>query len=128
MRPFRYLGDPLFLVACGAYAVNRWWLKAHVHSVFLHSYFDDLLLIPCALPVLLWVERRLKLRHHDLPPQPDEMLFQLIIWSILFEWIGPYLMPHVTGDPWDVVAYAVGTLFAGLWWQRHRWWPRAVST
>src|SRR5580765_2675534 len=117
MPAFRYLRDPLFLAGCGAYALNRWGLKPHVHSVFLHSWFNDLLLIPCALPVVLWLQRRLKLRFHDEPPRPGEILFQLLIWSILFEGIGPLLMPRVIGDPWDVVAYTVGGLFAGLWWQ-----------
>ena len=33
-------------------------------------------------------------------------------------------MRRATGDPWDVAAYAVGGLLAGLWWQRDRWFPR----
>jgi hypothetical protein len=116
MRPFRYLRDPLFLFGCAAYALNRWLLKPHLHSTFLHSYFNDLFLIPCALPPLLLLQRWLKLRSHDGPPTAGEIGFQLVVWSILFEWIGPHIMPHAVGDPWDVVAYAVGGLFAGLWW------------
>jgi hypothetical protein len=128
MRPFRYLRDPLFLACCVAYAVNRWLLKPHLPGAFLHSYFNDLLLIPCALPPVLLAHRRLNLRSHDDPPQPGEILFQLIVWSILFEGIGPYLMPHTTGDPWDVVAYLAGGLLAGLFWQRHRWRARPLLT
>jgi hypothetical protein len=30
-----------------------------VHSAFLHDHFNDLLLIPCALPPLLLLEREL---------------------------------------------------------------------
>ena len=44
------LRDPLFLVAFAAYALNRWVLKPHTHSVFIHGYFNDLWLIPAALP------------------------------------------------------------------------------
>jgi len=29
-------------------------------------------------------------------------------WSLLFEFICRAFMPHTTGDPWDVLAYAVG--------------------
>jgi hypothetical protein len=44
-----------------------------------------------------------------------------VFWSVLFEWIGPKFMPHATGDPLDVIAYAAGAAVAGLWWQRDRW-------
>ncbi len=119
MRPFRYLRDPCFLACCTAYAVNRWLLKPHLHSVFLHSWFNDLLLIPCALPPLLLLQRWLKLRADDGPPHAGEILFQLCVWSVLFEWIGPHII-HTTGDVWDVVAYAVGGLVAGMWWRREK--------
>jgi hypothetical protein len=118
MRPFRYHRDPLFILACIAYVLNRWVLKPHLPSAFFHSHFNDLLLIPCALPPVLLAQRWLKLRAHDQSPQWDEIAFQAVVWSVLFEWIGPQLMRHATGDPWDVAAYLVGGLFAGLWWQR----------
>ena len=126
MGSFRYLRDPLFLIGCAAYAINRWLLKPHLHAEFLHSHFNDLLLIPCALPLVLLAQRRLNLRHHDDPPLPTEIFFQLFVWSILFEWIGPHLVRHSTGDPGDVAAYAVGGVLAALWWQRP-WRPRRVA-
>lgn len=128
MRPFRYLRDPLFLICCAAYALNRWMLKPHLHSAFLHSHFNDFLLIPCALPPVLLLQRCFKLRCHDAPPRPGEILFQLLIWSVLFEWIGPHLLPHVTGDLGDVLAYASGGLLAGLWWRRSQWLSAPVAT
>jgi hypothetical protein len=128
MRPFRYLRDPLFLMCCAAYALNRWLLKPHFHSAFLHSHFNDLLLIPCALPPVLLLQRWCKLRSHDEPPRPGEILFQLLIWSALFEWLGPQLLPHVTGDLGDVLAYACGGLLAGLWWHRAKWLRTPIAT
>lgn len=98
--------------------MNRWAVKPHVHNTFLRNQFNDVLLIPCALPPLLLAQRRLKLREHDLAPTPTEIIFHLVVWSILFEWLGPHLMPWTVGDPWDVVAYCSGGLVAGLWW----WW------
>lgn len=112
--------DGLFLVCCSLYALNRWLLKPHFHSAFLHDHFDDLLLMPCALPLLLWLQRRLRLRTDDGAPTFGEITLYLFIWSILFELIGPHLVRRATGDTWDVVAYAVGGLLAGLWWQRGR--------
>jgi hypothetical protein len=118
MRQFRYGRDPLFLLGCAAYALNRWGLKPHVHNVFLHGYFNDLWLIPCALPPILWIHRKLRLRAHDRMPGWGEILSHLIFWSVLFEYIGPKFMPGTTGDPWDVAAYCAGGLAAGFWWHR----------
>jgi len=119
MRSFRYLRDELFIVSVLAYAINRWLVKPHVHSAFLRGQFNDALLIPCALPVLLLIQRRLGLRTHDQPPTPGEISLNLVVWSLLFEVVGPHIM-HVTGDPLDVIAYAVGAVVAALWWNRER--------
>jgi hypothetical protein len=119
MRRFLYLRDPLFLVGCAAYAINRWLVKPHVHIGFFHSYFNDCWLIPCALPPVLWLHRRFGLRSHDAPPRVSEIVTHLIFWSLLFEWIGPKYVQHAVGDPLDALAYAVGALAAGLWWHWH---------
>ena len=110
----------MFLLSCSLYAINRWALRPRVHSAFLHNHFNDLLLIPCALPVLLLLQRGLGLREHDQPPTPSEIALYLVVWSLLFEAIGPHIFRHAVGDPWDVVAYVVGGILAGLWWQRER--------
>lgn len=117
VKAFRYALDPLCLLGSVLYALNRWGLKPRVHSEFLHGQFNDLLLIPCALPIVLWLQRRLGLRHHDDVPTAEEIIFHLIVWSILFEIIGPHLV-RVTGDPLDVLVYVAGGLAAGLWWHQ----------
>lgn len=127
MRSFRYLRDGLFLTACLLYALNRWGLKPRIHSAFLHDHFDDVLLIPCALPPLLLMEKWLRLRPHDQPPLPGEIVLNLVIWSILFEVIGPHIFPHAVGDPWDVVSYFAGGIFAGFWWHWRYPSPRPAS-
>lgn len=127
MNSFSYWRDGLFLAACSLYALNRWILKPRIHSAFLHDHFNDLLLIPCALPLLLLLQRWLNLRLHDQPPTPGEIALYLVVWSILFEVIGPHIMPRAVGDPWDVVAYVVGGIIAGLWWHRRRLFRRASS-
>jgi hypothetical protein len=121
LKSFRYLRDGLFLVGCLLYAVNRWGVKPHVHNAFFHGYFNDILLIPCALPPLLLAQRWLLLRRHDSLPTAGEILLNLVVWSILFEIIGPHIMRGVTGDPWDIAAYFVGGILAWLWWHRREW-------
>lgn len=84
----------------------------------MRNHFNDLWMIPCALPPLLWLYRRLGLRQHDRPPEVSEMVFHLVFWSLFCEGLGPFLVPRSTGDPWDVAAYSAGALVAGLWWRR----------
>lgn len=116
VRPFGYVFDPLFLVCCGLYAANRWLIEPHCRVVFFHSWFDDLWLIPCALPPLLLAHRWLGWRNHDEPPTVGEVLAHLIGWSILFEVIGPHIM-RTTGDPLDAAAYAFGAGVGLVWWR-----------
>ena len=116
MKRFGYLRDPLFLLGCAAYSLNRFILKPHLSAPFLHNWFNDALLIPCALPPLLLAHRWLGLRKHDSAPTLLEISAHVIGWSILFELIGPHLMRGTTGDPWDVVAYVTGAIAALLWW------------
>jgi len=127
MRRFLYCRDPLFLIGCAAYALNRWLLKPHLSSPFLHNHFNDLWLIPCALPPILWLHRRLRLRADDGYPRVTEIALHFVFWSVLFEYIGPKFMPHTVGDPLDVVAYAVGAVVAGIWWRSREVAARAVS-
>lgn len=118
MNRFGYLRDPMFLVAASGYALNRWLLKPLLPSPFLHGHFADLLLIPAALPVVLWLQRVVGLRKNDLAPSWTEMVFHLAVWSLVCEFIGPHWLHHGTADVWDVVAYAVGGVLAWVWWNR----------
>jgi hypothetical protein len=117
VKPFGFYRDPLFLTGCAAYGLNRWLLKPHVHSNFLHSYFNDLWLIPCALPLVLYTHWRMALRTNR-PPTLGEVGGHLVIWSALFEWWGPKLWPSATGDVKDVLCYCVGGVLAWAWWNR----------
>ena len=123
MRRFGYVFDPLFLICCGLYAANRWLIKPHCHIVFFYSWFNDILLIPCALPPLLLVHRWLRIRPAGAMPTVGEIATHWAGWSVLFEVIGPHIM-RTTGDPWDVVAYAGGALVAAGWW---RWQARSPA-
>jgi len=118
MTRFGYLRDRLFLAAAAGYGLNRWLLKPLIPSPFLRGHFNDLLLIPAALPVVLCVQRFLGLRKHDLPPSWSEMVLHLVVWSVVCEFIGPFWLHHGTADLWDLVAYALGGVAACHWWNR----------
>lgn len=120
---FGYWRDPLFLTGCASYAVNRWLLKPHFASPILRGQFNDFWLIPCALPLMLWLQRQLGCRRSDDFPSFSEIAFHLLVWSVLFELFGPRFM-RVTGDFRDVIAYAAGAAVAGIWW---RWRARKSS-
>lgn len=117
MRRFRYARDPLCWIACGCYAVNRWALPAALKTAFLRHHFNDLLFIPAALPLMLWLQRRLGLRQADAFPAWREVLLHLALWSLAAEVVGPRLFARATGDAWDVLAYAVGAAAALVFWQ-----------
>ncbi|MBE2179790.1 MAG: hypothetical protein IAE97_04905 [Chthoniobacterales bacterium] len=118
MRKFGYLRDGLFLAACALYAANRWLIKPVAPGGFFGSWFNDVLLIPCAVPVLLWLERRTGIRRTDVPPTVAEIAFVLVLWSVLFEVIAPRFAARATGDWLDVAAYTAGAVVAALWWNR----------
>ena len=118
MKVFRYAFDPLCLSACFLYAANRWLIEPVCAWPFLHDHFDDMLLIPAALPLILWFQRLLGLRNHDRPPTASEIFGHLLVWSIVSELLGPPIFPWAVGDLLDVVAYALGALVAGVWWNR----------
>ena len=121
VRRFRYVFDPVCLACCALYALNRWGIKPHTHLAFFRFWFNDLLLIPCALPPLLQVYRWLKLRAHDNPPGLAEILIPVVLWGWIFE---VYLPTNELGrgwctpDPADIAFYVMGAIAATLFWNR----------
>lgn len=118
MNRFGYLRDPLFLLAAASYALNRGWFKRLAPAGFFHNHFNDLLLIPAALPVVLWVQRAVGWRRHDDPPSWSEAALHAGVWSVICEFVGPRFLHSGTADVGDLAAYALGGLVACLWWHR----------
>lgn len=121
---FEYGRDGLCLVSMGLYATNQIWIKSHVAAVFFHSHFNDLLLIPAALPWILWIHRYLGWRADDRAPSRGEVLLHVLVWTLVCEGLGPALGHRGTADVWDAVAYFVGGVVAWIWWNRpleRRW-------
>jgi len=117
VKRFGYWRDPLAVGSVALYAVNVWWVKPQVHGGFWHGQFNDLLLIPAALPLVLWVQRWMGWRTHDRAPMWSEIFLHLVVWTLVCEGIGPRFIAHATADGWDVLAYTAGAVVAGGWWQ-----------
>lgn len=117
---FRYLRDSVCLTAIVAYFANRLLLKPHLphHEWFFRGHFNDMLLVPAALPFFLLTYRWLGLRPHDTPPSAREILSHLVLWAFFFEVFGPHWLHHSTADPWDAIAYGVGGLIAWYCWNK----------
>jgi hypothetical protein len=105
---FRYALDPLCAAACLLYATNRWLVPATVKGSFLRGHFNDLLLIPAALPLVLWVQRRLALRRGDEPPGLGEVGLHTVLWACMAEFVAPSFTAHAVADWRDLFAYAAG--------------------
>lgn len=114
--------DPVFHASVLLFTVNRFCVAPcwGATAPFFTNYFGDLLLIPCALPALLWLQRFARLRTHDLPPTPGEIASTLALWAVLFEFVFPHLLGRGVSDPLDVLAYVFGALVAGIAWARPR--------
>ncbi len=109
---YRFFTDPLVWAACLAYASGRaGWLPPAWHG-----HFTDVWLVPAALPPVLWLHDRFGWRHPG-PPRAREVLAHLAGWSVLFEVVGPRFVHGAVGDPWDVVAYALGAFVGLAWWR-----------
>ena len=118
---FRYMKDRLFLVSVGVYFLNRYAVKPLTIGKisFFHSYLNDLICIPFCLPIVLLLTRLVRLRDHDEPPDFYELSFYFLIWSFMFEFVGPLYgryYNYPVADPWDIVCYAVGCVIAGVYW------------
>lgn len=106
------------MVACLCYALNRWGVAPlTAPGSFFRNHFDDMLLIPAALPLVLWLQRKLALRLHDKWPTLGEVLTHLGVWTVIAEVVGPALSSAGTADWRDAIAYGAGALPAMLYWR-----------
>jgi len=126
---FGYVRDPLFLACVATYALNRFILKPHLATPFLHEHLNDLICIPFWVPIMLLLQRAIGLRAAgDGPPRAGEILIPLIVWSWAFELWLPYTAwgrTWCTTDPWDVFYYSLGALGAAVFWRG--WYGRAPT-
>jgi hypothetical protein len=105
----------IFFLSLSAYAFNRWDLKPlHPQNGFLQNYFNDLFLMPSAVPAWCWACECLGLRRRNRKVRWLEIGLLLGLWSLLFEVLGPKILRHGVADFHDVIAYTAGAILTGL--------------
>jgi hypothetical protein len=117
---FRYLRDPLFLSCVLLYFVNRFVIKKLVAGGFFHDYFNDLICIPFWVPIMLFFERKTRMRPDDAAPRWYEIIIPLVLWSYIFEVYLPgtrLFRGRATADARDVLYYCIGALGAAVVWR-----------
>jgi hypothetical protein len=124
MDRYRFWRDPIWAGCVAAYVLNRWGLQPWLQGGFMQAHFNDLLLIPAALPLMLEVHGWMGWRESGRPPGMSEVVFHLVIWSLVCEGGGPWIFEQSTADWLDVAAYAAGGVLAWVWW----WWIGARET
>lgn len=117
---FRYIRDPVFVVSVSLYLINEFIILEYgiFKTGFIAFYFNDFLLVPVVLPILLFISKKLKLRLVDIPPTLLELIIPLLIWSVLFEFIFPYFISKGTADLLDILFYFLGGLLSWMIWNR----------
>ena len=122
MPRFKYIADPVCICAFLMYALNRFWWKRAFSPVipFFREHLDDCLLIPTALPLLLWIFKKTGLREGDHPPSLKEVLYWAAVWSVMFEGVFPFAFHSGVSDWMDVWSYFGGGILAWLLWHMHR--------
>ena len=115
---FGYWRDPVFLVSLAIYAINRLLIKPNLHhySPLFHGHLDDTLTVPVALPIYLFVYRKIGFRPDDEPPRWWEVAIHVAVWIVFFEWFGPVILRHGTYDPIDDWCLAGGGIAAWALW------------
>ncbi|RNI31299.1 hypothetical protein [Rufibacter latericius] len=98
---------PLFWILAALYLAHRSLVLLEVsRPAWLRFYLDDLLCLPLLLTVTLFLMRFLY------GPQVRftkyHVGFVILYVSLAFELVFPTFLPRYTGDPVDVLLYAVG--------------------
>ncbi|MGV3642182.1 MAG: hypothetical protein ACO1NZ_16780 [Adhaeribacter sp.] len=100
--------NPLFLVSSGAYLVNRFllsWLELRQYQV---PYLNDVLCLPVALTLALFLQQRLFPASARQRLHPGQVVFAFLYFSVFFEGLLPAYSRQYTLDAWDLAAYALG--------------------
>lgn len=106
----RYL-SPYFWVTLILFTLNQLIERAGYPIPWVHAYLDDLLCPGIVLGFALFFQQQFTFRNKDYLFGKGHALVFVVWYSVLFEVLFPIWDSRHHRDPWDVLAYAAGTLF-----------------
>ena len=117
MKNWPELRRPLFVGAAllyGARQATRYWLHWPL-PLGLASYLSDLASMPVMLTLALAFHRRIVARTLTFVLPDAWLWWSWLGVSVWFEGLLPFVSARAVADPFDAVAYAVGTLAFRRW-------------
>lgn len=75
---------------------------------FIYSYLDDILCIPIVLYITSYIMRRIEKDRVDFQFLSFHIYTAVVVFSIIFEIILPFISIRYTDDIMDVLCYALG--------------------
>lgn len=93
------------------FTVNQFVERSGLYIPYIHSYLDDLLCPGIVLGFTLWFQQRFTFKNASYQFNIKHLVVFVIWYSLLFEVWFPLRNTRHHADAWDVVAYAIGTLF-----------------
>lgn len=109
-RSFKYL-MVLALFSALIYLVNRWLIIPLPQApAFFTNYLGDVLALPVYLPLSFYLAVKLNIIPKDFRFGLSHILVAVLIFSVIFEGIIPYIDESLTRDPFDILAYLAGGL------------------
>jgi hypothetical protein len=100
--------NPVFLVCLFIFGVHYGLVRLGFSVPVLQHYLNDLLCLPLALSVTLFLQRSFFYRHSAYVLTAYQVGLAAAYFSLAFEVIFPLFMKRYTADILDVVAYSVG--------------------
>lgn len=100
----------LFAMCAGLFVLHQVGQKiVGISLPLIDSYLDPLLCMPILLQLITW-ERQLFHRSNTYILPRSHIFGYFLLISIVCEWVLPRWNPKLISDPWDVLAYALGTV------------------
>lgn len=87
----------------------------HFQFPLADSYLDPLLFLPILLHLFLWERRYIWKKGSSYKLKWREIFLVFIVVSVFAEYFFPIWSSSFTRDYWDVVCYAAGATFFGLY-------------
>src|SRR5690606_12085118 len=110
-RIMSVLKNPLFILSCVLFWINQYLEKVQqIFIPFVHSYLDDLMVMPVVLGLTLQIFRWIHPLKEKFSFTKIQIMVAVVYFSILFEGILPLWSNLYTRDLWDVVFYSIGAI------------------